>query len=118
MTGRKRIWSTYPRAMSPMQNFSTLSAVVSLICLTHKVSVDDLIRHCRKPGLVAARQMAIALVATHTTYKTKLIGDLFGRCHSNITHSLRAFHNDYTTNPRVRAQYDPLSALFQHSNPL
>lgn len=69
------------------------AAIIQLVANYFKVdnffTPENIIRKNRKREIVTARQMAILLLRKNTPLSLKSIGDLFGKDHTTVIHSIR-----------------------------
>ncbi len=67
-------------------------ALVKLVALRHRISVDEILGTRRQVAICAARHEAVFLVYTHCQHMSlPEIGRIFSRDHTTILHSVRTY---------------------------
>lgn len=82
-----------PVILAPKQPARTIIAEVAA---EHQVTPADLIGHCRKPGYVKPRHIAMARIRNELGYSYPQIGKLFNRDHSSVIWAVRGGRKEHT----------------------
>lgn len=93
---------------------ATRDEIVRLAASEFCVDQDRVLGDCRTAILTTARHVAIYLTQIKTPHVTiAMLGELFGRDHSSISHAITTIKNRMETEPQLKARIDKLKGMMQ-----
>lgn len=87
--------------------------ITEAVCLEYRVTLADLRRRDRCERLVWPRQMAMALLRTHTGQTLQVIGFFLERDHGTVLHAVEVLPDRLETNAVEQARYHRLTAALR-----
>jgi chromosomal replication initiator protein len=84
----------------------TPERIIETVCEHFKLNLKDLQGRSRVRERVFARHIIFYLLRKHTKMSLKSAGDLFGRDHTTVIHSIDTLNNLMYTEPDVRAEVE------------
>lgn len=75
--------------------------VMDIVCFHFEVTIEDLLKVCRKREIVYPRQICMYLMAYYTGLTLKSIGVIFSKDHTTVIHSIEAIDNYMLTDENV-----------------
>lgn len=92
----------------------TPEKIVETVCEHFKLTVKEVNSRKRFKELVYARHIIFYLLRKHTKMSLKSSGELFGRDHTTVIHSVETLNNLMYTEPDVRAEVDLIEEKLKH----
>jgi chromosomal replication initiator protein len=84
----------------------TPERIIEAVCEHFKLSLKGLQGRSRVREFVYARHIIFYLLRKHTKMSLKSAGELFGRDHTTVIHSVDTLNNLMYTEPDVRAEVE------------
>jgi|TARA_B110000503_G_C6990652_1_gene347191 chromosomal replication initiator protein len=79
------------RTTKEMLNYA--EKIIEKVSEYYKISINDIKGKSRKRHFVKARFISMYLIRNQTSLKLKTIGDIVGRDHTTVMHSLQTIQN-------------------------